>query len=137
MARNSGNTATTAGENVDASCYPRKDKILQDMLKTNRTLRQTAQKTKMEQERQQNMGKQIWRRRRFVKRKFAQDNLNKDLRAGRAPSGGKRATYMGVVHGQGSDRRAYDLLREPLRRQEGERDRGQSSSRLLAKLLHS
>ena len=39
------------------------------------------------------MGKRIWRRRRFLKRDEAQDILNTDIEAGRAPSGRKRATY--------------------------------------------
>ena len=40
------------------------------------------------------MGKHIWRRRRFLKRKYAEDSLVEEKEAGRAPSGGKRATYM-------------------------------------------
>ena len=81
---------------MDASRYPRKDKILQDMLKINQSLRRTTQKLKTEQDRAaaKKIGKQTGRRRRFLKRKCVQDKLNKEKEAGRAPSGGKRALYM-------------------------------------------
>ena len=94
---------------MDAPCYPRKDKILQDMLRTNKTLRQTAHKTKTEQDK---MGKQCWRRRRFLKRKCPQDNWNKDIEAGRAPlEASERRTWIRRLCSE-------DLLREPLQRHE-------------------
>ena len=94
--------------------------------------RQMVRKTKTEQhiKAAKKMGNHFWRRRRLLKRKYAQDNWSKDSEAGRAPSEGKRATYMDTtaVFMDNESRRADDQLREPLQRQEGERDRGQSSS---------
>ena len=40
--------ATTAGENMDSSCYPKKIRSYKDMLEASRALRQTARKTKTE-----------------------------------------------------------------------------------------
>ena len=43
------------------------------------------------------MGKQIWRRRRFLKWKYDQDNWNMDIEAVKAPSGSRRATFMATT----------------------------------------
>ena len=86
--------ATSAGEKEDSTCKPKKDKILKDMLKTPiKRDKGYGQQRRNKTERHE-MGKHISRRRRFLKRKGAQNNLNKDIEAGRTPSGGKRATYM-------------------------------------------
>ena len=85
------------------------------------------------------MGKQIWRRRRLLKRKEASDILKKDFEVGRA-SGSKRATFVDTTALFWDKDPTEDLAtyyRGLLQCQEGGQSRGQSCGRLLAKLLDS
>ena len=86
--------ATSAGEKVDSTCKPKKDKNPKRHAEDTNKKRQRVRTTKTEQNRTTRNGKTHLEKTKILKRKGAQNNLNKDIEAGRTPSGGKRATYM-------------------------------------------
>ena len=124
---------------LDSPCYPKKDKILQDVLEANKNTEDKRHEKQIRKRTESAEDEVSWNG------KFAQDNFEQGKETGRAAlplsHGGKRATYMdydGVVHEQGSDRRADDLLREPLQSQEGDvTEAREQQSTSVQQLLHT